>query len=224
MSVLIGAIKALFRMLKRLIATAFVSAPFLGGGGYSWLEEILPQWAAFSLIGVGVFLLMFGTYVSLMSAFPTPALVAGESVLVQRRPSMKPAFARMFMGFPIICVAVYMFGYTMLPYLYPSVILIVGLFYFFKGTMKYLRNLHLSYTVTDRRVVQMYKFLTLNTAELPVGRLISISESRNFFELLTGRGSVIAASGIGRDQTIKMEEIDNPSPVAETLRGLLNAA
>ena len=90
--------------------------------------------------------------------------------------------------------------------------------------MKYLRNLHLSYTVTDRRVVQMYKFLTLNTAELPVGRLISISESRNFFELLTGRGSVIAASGIGRDQTIKMEEIDNPSPVAETLRGLLNAA
>ena len=117
-----------------------------------------------------------------------------------------------------------MFGYTMLPYLYPSVILIVGLFYFFKGTMKYLRNLHLSYTVTDRRVVQMYKFLTLNTAELPVGRLISISESRNFFELLTGRGSVIAASGIGRDQTIKMEEIDNPSPVAETLRGLLNAA
>ena len=159
-----------------------------------------------------------------MSAFPTPSLGAGESVLVQRRPSMKPAFARMFMGFPIICVAVYMFGYTMLPYLYPSVILIIGLFYFFKGTMKYLRNLHLSYTVTDRRVVQMYKFLTLNTAELPVARLISISESRNFFELLTGRGSVIAASGIGRDQTIKMEEIDNPAPVAETLRGLLNAA
>ena len=61
MSVIKGAIKALFRMLKRLIATAFVSAPFLGGGGYSWIEEILPQWAAFSLMGVGIFLLMFGT-------------------------------------------------------------------------------------------------------------------------------------------------------------------
>ena len=40
MSILIGALKALFRMLKRLVATAFVSAPFLGGGGYSWFEEI----------------------------------------------------------------------------------------------------------------------------------------------------------------------------------------
>ena len=41
MSILIGALKALFRMLKRLVATAFVSAPFLGGGGYSWLPILM---------------------------------------------------------------------------------------------------------------------------------------------------------------------------------------
>ena len=39
--------------------------------------------------------------------------------------------------------------------------------------------------------------------------------------MLTGRGSVVVASGIGAMQTIRMEEIDDPGPVAQTLRGQL---
>ena len=48
--------------------------------------------------------------------------------------------------------------------------------------------------VTDRRVVQQYRFLWLSTKEIPTNRIISISEARNFFELITGRGSVIVSS------------------------------
>jgi hypothetical protein len=87
--------------------------------------------------------------------------------------------------------------------------------------MRYLRNLHITYTVTDRRVVHMYRFLWLNTKEIPVSRIISISEARSFFEIITGRGSVMVSSGIGERQVIKIEDIDGPGAVAESLRGLL---
>ena len=96
-----------------------------------------------------------------------------------------------------------------------------GMYLFFKGTMRYLRNLHITYTVTDRRVIHMYRFLWLHTKEIPVSRIISISEARNFFEVLTGRGSVVVASGIGERQVIRIEDINDPGPVAESLRALL---
>ena len=114
-----------------------------------------------------------------------------------------------------------MLGFTDFPYVYPFVPFVLGMYLFFKGAMRYLRNLHITYTVTDRRIVHMYRFLWLNTKEIPVARIISISESRSFFEIITGRGSVIVASGIGERQVIRIEEINDPGPVAETLRSLL---
>ena len=54
-----------------------------------------------------------------------------------------------------------------------------------------------------------------------MGRIISIQEARGLFEILTGRGSVVVSSGIGARMTIRMEEIDDPGPVANELRGLL---
>ncbi|GIT69275.1 MAG: hypothetical protein Ct9H300mP27_03790 [Chloroflexota bacterium] len=39
------------------------------------------------------------------------------------------------------------------------------------------------------------------------------SESRSFFEILTGRGTVVASAGIGSAQVVKIEEIDNVTPV-----------
>ena len=75
--------------------------------------------------------------------------------------------------------------------------------------------------VTDRRIVHMYRFLWLNTKEIPVARIISISEARSFFEIITGRGSVVVSSGIGERQVIRIEDIDDPGPVASTLRELL---
>ena len=134
---------------------------------------------------------------------------------------MKPAYARLILSIPFFLVAGFMVTATMLPYVYPFVLFLIGLYFFFKGAMRYLRNLHITYTVTDRRVVHMYKFLWLDTKEIPVSRIISISEARNFFEILTGRGSVVVASGIGKRQVIRIEEINDPGPVAEALRSLL---
>ena len=68
-------------------------------------------------------------------------------------------------------------------------------------------------------MVQQYRFLWLYTKEIPSTRIISISEARNFFEIITGRGSVIVSSGIGERQTVRIEDISDPGPVTESIRG-----
>ena len=148
-------------------------------------------------------------------------MVEGEELPVSRHPTMKPAFAHMVLSLPFFAGAWYLFELTEAPYVYPFVLFVVALF-FFKGGMRYLRNLHLTYTVTDRRAVQQYRFLWLNTKEIPAARIISISEARSFFEIITGRGSVIVSSGIGERQTVRMEDIADPGPIAESIRQFFN--
>ena len=52
-----------------------------------------------------------------------------------------------------------------------------------------------------------------------VGRLKKYNGG--FIETLTGRGSVLVASGIGVRHKVRMGEIDDPGPVAATLRELV---
>ena len=218
----------LIRLVQRLIVSAILAAPFLLAGGYFAAARVyglegaaVPPWASFVILTIGGALAAIGLYMSLAGIAPTPPLVPGEQELVMRHPTMKPAYARMIMSIPFFLGAGIMVTVTLLPYVYPFILFMIGLYLFFKGAMRYMRNLHITYTVTDRRVIHMYKFLWLSTKEIPVSRIISISEARNFFEIITGRGSVVVASGIGSRQVIKIEEINDPGPVADALRALL---
>ncbi len=207
--------------LMRLIVSAFIATPFLLGGAYGFTIGDFPVWASFVILLVGVALIVVGFYMSLTGIVPSPPLIPGENQLIMRHPTMKPAYARIFLSIPFFLAALYLASYSDVPYVYPFVVFVIGMYIFFKGAMRYLRNLHITYTVTDRRVVHMYRFLWLNTKEIPVGRIISISEARSFFEILTQRGSVVVASGIGERQVIRIEDINDPGAVAETLRALL---
>ena len=227
-------------LIRRLLVSAILATPFLLFGVYGLLTQSqgieflqgfqgvegaevtkIPLWASIVILAVGGSLMVIGLYMSLAGIAPSPPLVAGETEIVMRHPTMKPAYARILISTPFFLGAGYMFIATALPYVYPFVLFLAGLYLFFKGAMRYLRNLHITYTVTDRRVVHMYRFLWLNTKEIPVSRIISISEARNFFEIITGRGSVVVASGIGQRQVIRIEEISDPGPVAEALRTML---
>ena len=227
-------------LIRRLLVSAILATPFLLFGVYGLLTQTqgveflqgfqgvqggevatIPLWASVVILVVGGALMAIGLYMTLAGVAPTPPPSPGEEELVMRHPTMKPAYARLILSIPFFLVAGFMVTATMLPYVYPFVLFLIGLYFFFKGAMRYLRNLHITYTVTDRRVVHMYKFLWLDTKEIPVSRIISISEARNFFEILTGRGSVVVASGIGKRQVIRIEEINDPGPVAEALRSLL---
>ncbi len=204
-------------MLKKSAVTVLIAGPFLAAGGYGFYESEFSAWASTVVFGVGV-LLAFVALISIGRVIPALSLVEGEDLLVSRRPTMKPAFAHMVISMPFFGAAWYLFEFTLAPYVAPSALFVVALFLFFKGGMRYLRNLHITYTVTDRRVVQQSRFLWLNTKEIPAARIISISEARNFFEIITGRGSVIVSSGIGERQTVRMEDISDPGPIAESIR------
>ena len=210
-------------LFRRLLVSTIIAGPFLLGGVYGFAIGNFSPWASAVVLSVGALLMIIGLYMSFTGIVPSPPLLPGETQLEMRHPTMKPAYARMVFSLPFFMGALYMGFFTGLPYVYPTVMFVVGLYFFFKGSMRYLRNLHITYTVTDRRVVHMYRFFWMNTKEIPVSRIISISEARSFFEIITGRGSVVVASGIGERQIIKIEDISDPGPVAESLRALLPA-
>ena len=208
-------------MVRRLLVSAIIAGPFLLGGVYGFTVGEFPEWASLVVLLVGALLMCVGLYMSFSGIVPSPSLLPGESQLEMRHPTMKPAYARMLFSLPFFLAVGYLAFFTVLPYVYPTVLFVIGLYFFFKGAMRYLRNLHITYTVTDRRVVHMYRFLWLSTKEIPVSRIISIAEARSFFEIITGRGSVVVASGIGERQVIRIEDINDPGSVAEALRALL---
>ena len=212
------------RLASRLLVSVIIALPFLLAGGYGLLEPDFPKLVAVVVLIVGAGLLCLGFYMSLAGVAPTPSLVSGERQIIQRHPTMKPAYARMVWSIPFVVAAGYLLQFTEQPYIFPFVPFVIGMYFFLKGVMKYLRNLHITYTITDRRVMHMYKFLWLSTKEIPVARIVSISEARNFFEIITGRGTVVVATGIGQQQVIKIEEINDPSPVALALREMMPSA
>ena len=215
----------IFRFLpffaSRVLPSIVIAFPLLLAGGYGIMDPAFPKLVAVVVLVLGALLLCLGFYMGLAGIAPTPTMVSGERLIIQRHPTMKPAYARMVWSIPFIVAAGYLLEFTQQPYIFPFVPFVIGMYFFLKGVMKYLRNLHITYTITDRRVMHMYKFLWLSTKEIPVARIVSISEARSFFEILTGRGTVVVATGIGQQQVIKIEEINDPSPVALALREMM---
>ena len=208
-------------LASRLVVTIVIAFPFLLAGAYGIVDPDFPELVSIACLILGVGLMCLGFYMGLTGVAPTPTMVNDERLIIVRHPTMRPAYARMVMSIPFIIVAGYLLQFTQQPYIFPFVPFVIGMYFFLKGVMKYLRNLHITYTVTDRRVMHMYKFLWLSTKEIPVARIVSISEARSFFEILTGRGTVVVATGIGAQQVIRIEEINDPSPVALALREMM---
>jgi len=206
---------------KKTAVSFILAGPFLAAGGFGVTEPDFPIWASGVLIVVGLFLAAV-VLISIGRVIPPLALVEGELLMVSRQPTMKPSFARMAMSMPFFAGAWWLFEMTLVPYVFPFVLFVAAMYLFFRGAMRYLRNLHITYTVTDRRVVQQCRFLWLNTKETPSNRIISISEARSFSEIVTGRGSVIVSSGIGERQTVRIEDITDPGPIAESIRKFFN--
>ena len=215
----------IFRFLpffaSRVLPSIIIAFPLLLAGGYGIMDPAFPKLVAVVVLVLGALLLCLGFYMGLAGIAPTPTMVTGERLIIQRHPTMKPAYARMIWSIPFMVAAGYLLEFTQQPYIFPFVPFLIGMYFFLKGVMKYLKNQHITYTITDRRVMHMYKFLWLSTKEIPVARIVSISETRSFFEIITGRGTVVVATGIGQQQVIRIEEINDPSPVALALREMM---
>ncbi len=204
----------------RLVVSVLVGFPFFAVGMFGLINDDLSDQASLVVLLVGGLMVLVGVYVTVISR-PNLNLMPGEEALVFRHPSMRPAFARMAMSLPFLAAAGYMLEFTTLPYVYPFIPFIVAIYFYFRGVVTYWINHHTTYYVTNRRAVQMYRFFWLDTIEIPVASINSISETRSFIEMISGRGSIVVASGIGARHKVRIQEIDDPGPVAEVLRGLL---
>ena len=204
----------------RVLVNVVVALPFLILGILGLMQGDQLYQISFAVILVGALVVLVGIYVSVLSR-PRLNLTSGEEVLALRHPSMKPPFARIALSIPFFAAAGYLLEFTALPYLYPFLPFLAGMYFYFRGIIKYWINHHTTYYVTNHRAVRMYRFGWLDTTEIPVNAINAISQSRSLLEMLTGRGSVLVASGIGSHQKVLMEEIDNPGPVADTVRRLI---
>ena len=204
----------------RLVVSVLVGSPFFAVGLFGLINDDLSDQVSLVVILVGGLVVLIGIYVTVLSR-PRLNLMPGEEALISRHPSMRPAFTRMLMSVPFLVATGYMLEFTTLPYVYPFVPFLIAVYFYLRGVVTYWMNHHTTYYVTNRRAVQMYRFIWLDTTEIPVHSINSISETRSFMEMISGRGSVVVASGIGARHKIRIQEIDNPGPVAEVLRSLL---
>ena len=179
-------------------------------------------WAALLITLVGALLVGGGIYFSLLGSTPRLDLMPGERTLVLRHPSVKPPFARMMLSLPFFAGAGYFLIFAEQSYavLY-FVLFLVAMYLYLFGLIRYWLNHHTTYYITNRRAVRMYRFLWLHTIEIPIKSVNAISESRGFFEMVTGRGNVVVASGIADTHKVRIQEIGNPGPVARTVRELV---
>ena len=211
------------RVATRLLTNAALGLPFFLIGVFGITAADLSDLSLIflAIVILGAAIVLIGFYGSVLTR-PNPNLMFDEHIQELRHPSMKPAIARIAMSVPFFLAAGYMMAFTYLPYVYPFAVFLVGLFLYLRGVIRYWINHHTIYYVTNRRVAHAYKFLWLDTTEIPVGSINAISETRNFIEMLTGRGSVLVASGISDRHTVRMQEIDNPGPVAQAIRSQIS--
>ena len=210
--------------VARAATNLLIGLPFFVAGAFGLANEDLSGQAArqasLAVILIGALVVLVGLYVSVLSR-PRLNPMSGEEILVLRHPSFKPAFARITMSVPFFAAAGYMVEFTELPYVYPFIPFMAAIYLYFRGIITYWINHHTTYYVTNRRAVHMYRFVWLDTTEIPVNAINSISETRSFIEMLSGRGSVQVASGIGVRHKVRMQEIDDPGRVAEAIRELM---
>ena len=207
-------------MVAPAAVSVLIGAPFLVAGGIL-LANNPPPTSPLVIMSVGALVVAVGLYLSIAGSRPEPDFLSGERMLAFRHPSIWPALARILLSLPLFAGAGYLQFFTRVPYMYPFVLFLLAMYLYFRGASRYWLSHHTIYYVTDRRAVHKYSFAWLNTTEISVNAMNSISVVRSCAEMITGRGTVVVASGIGERQRVRIQEIDDPDSVAQTLRELM---
>ena len=200
-----------------------VGLPFMMAGVYGLANpELSPRfgYAFISAVAIGALLLIVGLYLSVLSR-PRLSLIENEELIALRHPSLKPAFAQVVMSLPFFALAGALLALTNYAYVFPFVPFMLGAYLYFQGVVRYWINNHTTYYVTSRRAAQVYQFFSLDVKEIPIHSINSIVETKSFIEMITGRGSVVAASGVSESHKVRMREIDGPDQVAHVLRNMM---
>ena len=211
------AIPIQFRMALAVLS----GLPLFAAGLVLYFSADLAAWASVAIIAVGVIVIAVGLYFNFSASSLRLELLPGEKPLALRHPSIKPAFAQMMMSLPFFAAAGYLLLFTGQSYaVYYFVLFLVAVYLYFRGVFRYWVNHHTTYCVTNHRAVHSHRFAGQNVIEIPIGSINSISETQSLSEMMTGRGSVVVASGVADSHKVRMRDIDDPGAVAQTIRRL----
>lgn len=207
---------------KPALWSSLLGLPFIIAGIYVYLGTTdIPLEVALPLILFGGFVVLIGLYVHLVATPEQPRLGDNEEILSKRHPTQRVAAIRIVAGLPLLASAAYLFFFTLKPYVYPTIALIVGLYLFSGGLHTYWTNTLTTYYVTTERVVKEYRFISLLRQEIPLTKVRGVREQKSIVESLVGLGNVSVASGGGKSLAILIRDIEHSAEFADELRNSL---
>lgn len=165
---------------------------------------------------LGGFVVAMGLVIQFINPDP-PVFRDDEEVLDTRTPNQRPAILKTLVSLPFFVAAGYLLYYTQRPYVYPTTAFFLGLYLYSSGLLSYWQNALTSFHLTDRRLISVYRFLSLDRKEIPLDNVQMIQERKTLWEKLVGLGNVRIAAGV-EDLEIVARNIRDPTTFAEIIR------
>lgn len=205
------------------LVSAVIGIPFLIAS--LWLyagQSQYPNTVSIPFAFFGIFIIVIGTYVNWIGVPGHPSLQENEKIIATRHPTQRVAFVKILSSVPLLVVTVYLLFFTLTPYVYPTVTLLVGLYLFSTGMYTYWTNLLTEYYVTTERIIKEYRFLSLRREEMPLGKIRGVQERKSVTETLVGLGNIRVASGGGRSLEIVMQNMPHSEQFAVEIRNAMS--
>lgn len=202
--------------------SALLGLPFVGAGAWLYAGQTqYPDTTGVPFVFFGLFVCLTGLYVQLIGRPESPGMQEGEEIVATRHPTQRVALVKLVGSIPFLVATVYLLYFTQVPYVYPTVSLLVGLFLFSTGLYRYWSNLLTTYYVTTERIIKEYRFFALRRDELPLDKVRGVQERKSVTELMVGLGNVRVASGGGRSLEIVMQNMGRPEQFAAEIRNAM---
>jgi len=205
--------------------------PMIAGGIYLyWFAAAYPLVASqpetppsvgLVMMAFGLFIAGMGVYVHSVAAPEALQLRDGEHVIEDRKPAQRNALAEAVIAVPILGLGGYLLYVTQLPLYQPTLVLTVGLFLFSRGLYRYWQNTLTTYFLTNQRVVEEYRFVSLLRNEVPLQKVRGVEEQRSVWDSLFGLGNVAVRSGASGGLTVSVDQVYEPAEFANLVRSAL---
>lgn len=201
-----------------------VAIPFVAAGAAAYFVS-MTFLLAFGLpfLMLGAFVLIVGLYVKSVAP-SSPEFREDEELIETRRPRYRIAAVKVALSAPLFLGAPILLFFTVAPYLWPTLLMFGGLFFFVSGYADYCRNLLTMYYLTDQRVISVYRFLSIDRKEIPLTKVRLIRERKSIWETLLKLGNVQVATGGTQSLQIRIRHIPDPTPFADEIRNLSASA
>lgn len=204
--------------------STLLGVPFGVGGAYVYLTDpstVVPRQVGLPVVAFGLFVIVVGLYIHFVAAPDPPTMREGEEIVDTRNPAQRAAAAKTTVGFLFLLATGYLLFFTFLPYVYPMVTFVAGLYLLSTGLHTYWTNTLTTYYVTNQRLIKEYRFVSLVRQELPFAKVRGVEERKSVWEAVVGLGNVRVASGGGGTLEIVIRNIYTPTDFADEIRNLV---